>query len=208
MYSKIQYISQGVTAIHQLNAIKSALDAGCNWVQLRYKNRPEHEVLELAQQVKKATEGYNCTYIINDHLHIAKAVDADGIHLGLEDMPVMEAREILGSTKIIGGTANTLAHVMQRYKEQCNYIGLGPYRFTATKEKLSPVLGLEGYAAIMKELKGLNIQTPVYAIGGIVQDDIPPILHTGIYGVALSGLITNHSHKKELLTNLNILCSH
>jgi thiamine-phosphate pyrophosphorylase len=206
MYSKIHYISQGTTALQQLNAIKSALDAGCNWVQLRYKNRREHEVLKLAQQVKKVIENYNCTYIINDYTHIAKAVDADGIHLGLDDMAVHQAREIIGLDKIIGGTANTLAHVMQRYKEECSYIGLGPYRFTTTKEKLSPILGLEGYTYIMQKLKELYIATPIYAIGGIEEYDLPPILQTGIYGVAVSGLITNHHHKKELLTNLNTLC--
>jgi len=208
MYSKIQYISQGATALQQLEAIKNALDAGCTWVQLRYKNATETEVLELASKVKMVIEEYNCTYIINDYPHIAKEIDADGIHLGLDDMPVEQAREILESTKIIGGTANTLAHVMQRYKEQCDYIGLGPYRFTATKEKLSPVLGLKGYTDIMQKLKELNVQMPVYAIGGILQEDIPAMLRAGIYGVALSGLITNHPHKKELLTNLNILCNH
>jgi len=208
MYSKIQYISQGATASQQLDAIKSALDAGCSWVQLRFKNGPEKEVLELALQVKKAVEGYNCTYIINDYPQIAKQTDADGIHLGLDDIPVEQARAIIGPNKIIGGTANTLAHVMQRCKEQCNYIGLGPYRFTATKEKLSPILGLDGYTTIMKKLQELNIATPVYAIGGIEEGDIPPILETGIYGVALSGLITRHPHKKQLLTNLNTLCNH
>ena len=172
------------------------------------KNAIENEVLQIALQVKGVTERYNCTYIINDYPQIAKEVDADGLHLGLDDMPIAQARKIIGPEKIVGGTANTLVHVLQRYNEQCDYIGLGPYRFTATKEKLSPILGLDGYALIMNHLKELNIQTPIYAIGGIKEEDIPPILQTGIYGVALSGLITNNPHKKELLTNLNTLCSH
>lgn len=208
MYSKIQYISKGDTNLKQLNNIKNALDAGCNWIQLRYKNAPVNEVLQLALKVKSVTERYNCTYIINDYPHIAKETDADGIHLGLDDIPVEEAREILGYGKIIGGTANTLADVMQRCKEQCNYIGLGPYRFTATKEKLSPIIGLDGYTTIMKKLQELDIAIPVYAIGGIEEGDIPSILETGIYGVALSGLITRHPQKKQLLTNLNTLCKH
>ena len=208
MYSNIHYISQGTTAIQQLAAITGALDAGCNWLQLRYKNADEADILKLALQVKRIVGQYTCTYIINDYPHIAKEVDADGIHLGLDDMRVWQARELIGPGKIIGGTANTLADVMQRYNEQCNYIGLGPYRFTVTKEKLSPILGLDGYTHIMKKLKELNISIPVYAIGGIEEGDIPSILQTGIYGVALSGLITNHPHKKALLTNLNTLCSH
>ena len=208
MYSKIQYISQGDTVPLQLNAIKTALDAGCNWIQLRYKDVSENEVLRLAERVKKATDGYECTFIINDYPRVANYVEADGIHLGLTDMPVAVARTILGPGKIIGGTANTLGDIMQRYNEQCDYIGLGPFRFTATKQKLSPVLGMAGYATIMNQLKELDIKTPIYAIGGIEEQDIEPLIKAGIYGVALSGLITRHPHKKELLSKLNILCSH
>lgn len=205
MKSKIQYISQGNTADNQIENIRLVLDAGCNWVQLRYKNVPEAEVLIVAEQVKKMVEGYDCTFIINDFPQVAKAVDADGVHLGLDDMNVSEARAIIGSDKIIGGTANTLNDVLQRHEEQCNYIGLGPFRFTATKDKLSPVLGLEGFSNIMYQLNEFSIATPVYAIGGIKGEDIESIMETGIYGVALSGYITGHSQKKELFSQLNTL---
>jgi len=205
MYSKIQYISQGATAYEQLTNIKKVVDSGGNWIQLRYKNAPESEVLSLALQVKKALESYNCTFIINDYLQIAKHVDANGVHLGLNDMPVAQARSVLGWDKIIGGTANTLLDVMQRHNEQCNYIGLGPFRFTATKQNLSPVLGLQGFEDIMYYIKELQIQTHVYAIGGIEQQDIIKILQTGIYGVALSGYITRHPQQKELFSQLQRL---
>ena len=120
-------------------------------------------------------------------------------------MEVQAARSIVGSGKIIGGTANTLHHVIKRHEEQCDYIGLGPFRFTATKEKLSPVLGLGGYVDIMSQLQSRHITIPVFAIGGIQQDDIEPILKTGVYGVALSGLISYHPNKKELFSQLHLL---
>lgn len=205
MKSKIQYISQGNSAVDQIENIRSVLDAGCNWVQLRYKNVPEEAVLQLAEQVKKMIEGYDCTFVINDFPQVAKAVDADGIHLGLDDMDVSEARSIIGFDKIIGGTANTLSDVLQRYEEKCDYVGLGPFRFTDTKEKLSPIVGLEGFNVIMDRLKELDIPTPVYAIGGIKEEDIASILETGIYGVALSGYITGHVQKKELFSQLHAL---
>jgi thiamine-phosphate pyrophosphorylase len=205
MKSKIQYISQGNTAAIQIENIKSVLDAGCNWVQLRYKNVPEAAVLNLAEQVKKMMEGYDCTFIINDFPQVAKAVDADGIHLGLGDMDVSEARAIIGSDKIIGGTANTLSDVLKCHVERCDYIGLGPFRFTATKDKLSPILGLQGYKTIMDRLIELDITMPVYAIGGIKEEDIASILETGIYGVSLSGYITGHPQKKELFSQLHAL---
>ena len=203
MFSKLQYISQGETAAIQLKNINEALDAGCNWVQLRFKNTEEYILRTTAEQVKKICDTYGATFIINDHPLIAKAIDADGVHLGLTDMLIKEAFEILGIDKIIGGTANTLQDVLQRVEEGCSYIGLGPFRFTTTKEKLSPVLGLQGYKKIMHELKQRNAEIPIYAIGGIVIEDIAAILQTGVYGVAISGIITHNPNKKELIREIN-----
>ncbi len=202
MFSKLQYISQGATARDQLNNIQESLDAGCDWIQLRFKNATTEEIKALAQQVKAVCSSYGATFIINDHPQIAKDIDADGVHLGLQDMPVTEARKIVGD-KIIGGTANTLDDILKGVDEGCNYIGLGPLRFTTTKEKLSPILGLEGYKKIMDELEQRKIEIPVYAIGGIVLEDIEAIMQTGVYGVAVSGIITHHTDKKLLLQQLN-----
>lgn len=205
MYSKLQYISQGETATAQLNNIQQALDAGCRWIQLRFKKASEDELKNIAFQVKELCTGYDATFIINDHPHIAKEVNADGVHLGLSDIPVLIAREIFGSDKIIGGTANTLEDIFQRVDEGCSYIGLGPFRFTQTKEKLSPILGIEGYEKIMNELARRNIAIPIYAIGGVTLEDTRAIMQTGVYGVAVSGVITTHSDKKLLVEQFNSL---
>lgn len=203
MYSRIQYISQGKTVEEQLFNIQQALDAGCTWIQLRYKNGQEQELKQLAQQVKEWCQHHRATFIVNDHVQLAKEVDADGVHLGLQDMSVITAREILGTHKIIGGTANTLQDVLQRIQEECNYIGLGPLRFTTTKEKLSPVLGLQGYAFILNELKKQDeVKIPIYAIGGVNQHDTTDLIACGIYGIAVSGLITNSTDKKQLIKKL------
>ena len=203
MFSKLQYISQGETVAEQLNNIQQALNAGCNWIQLRFKNATLHTTMQLAEEVKQLCTTYNATFIINDYPHIAKAVDAGGVHLGLTDVSINEAKKIVGEYKIIGGTANTLQHVLQRVDEGCDYVGLGPLRFTATKLKLSPILGLEGYQQIMDALAESQIQLPIYAIGGIVLEDIPAIMKTGMYGVAVSSIITNHPEKKLLVKQLN-----
>ncbi|MFL9836244.1 thiamine phosphate synthase [Flavobacterium sp. ST-75] len=208
MYDKIQYISQGNSITEQLTNIKQVLDAGCTWLQLRYKNGTQAETSELAIATKSLIESYNCTFIINDYPELVVATGADGVHLGLADMPIEKARTIVGDDKIIGGTANTLEDVLQRHREQCDYVGLGPFRFTQTKEKLSPVLGLSGYKSIMTQLQERDINIPVFAIGGIQREDVQSILDTGIYGVALSGYITQHENKKQLLNQLYTLCSH
>ncbi len=198
MFSKLQYISQGSTVSQQLHNIQSAINAGCNWVQLRFKNATLNETMPLAELVKELCAKHGAILIINDHPHIAKAVDADGVHLGLTDLSISQARDIVGGNKIIGGTANTVEHVLQRAEEGCNYVGLGPFRFTTTKEKLSPILGLEGYRKIMGALQEQNIQVPVFAIGGIVFEDIEAIKQTGIHGVAVSGIVTHHPDKQLL----------
>lgn len=191
MFSKIQYISQGNTALEQEKNINNALHAGADWIQLRWKQGNESQLLTLALRIKHLCAQYEAKLIINDHIHIAKAIDASGVHLGLTDSCIPDARSLLGPKKIIGGTANCLLDVQQRIAENCDYIGLGPMRFTTTKEKLSPILGYTGYQEIIKNLKDdETVYPPIYAIGGIILDDIIPLQKMGIYGIAVSSLIT------------------
>lgn len=200
MFSKLQYISQGNTVEEQLCNIHQALDQGCDWVQLRFKNGNSVELLTLAEAVKTLCEEYLATFIINDKVDLALQVNADGVHLGLNDMKIKDARNLLGNHKIIGGTANTLEDVLQRMEEKCDYIGLGPFRQTTTKEKLSPILGLDGYQNILSKINEQHTSVPVYAIGGIEQNDIEKLIDTGIYGIAVSGLITQNP---QVITQLN-----
>lgn len=156
--------------------------------------------------VREKCTVYDAVFIVNDHAAVAEAVEADGVHLGLGDMPVARARAILGPGKIVGGTANTLEDVYRRVAERCDYVGLGPFRFTSTKKNLSPILGLEGYQAIIAGLKDAGLSIPLYAIGGIRITDIPGILKTGVYGVAVSGLLTEHPDKSILVGQFNRIC--
>ncbi|WP_213277352.1 thiamine phosphate synthase [Chryseobacterium indologenes] len=195
---KLQYISQGNTIQEQEFHIRKALDNGIKWVQVRWKNAPENELIHLCEISKQLCSEYQSVCIINDHVQIAKEIDADGVHLGLNDSAIEEARLILGENKIIGGTANTLSDVIQRINESCDYIGLGPLRFTTTKEKLSPVLGFEGYQNIINGLREKSIDIPkIFAIGSVGLEDIFPLQEIGIYGVAISGIIT----KKPTIIN-------
>lgn len=203
MYNKLQYISQGNTVEEQLNNIQKALDNGCSWIQLRFKTKNELNLFNLAESAKIMCDKYMADYIINDNVYLTKKMDADGVHLGLTDMNIEEARQILGETKIIGGTANTFEDVLQRTAENCDYIGLGPFQFTTTKEKLSPILGLEGYRSIIEQMKAKNIQIPIYAIGGITLENVESLMETGIHGIAVSGLITQSKNPSELITQLN-----
>lgn len=207
MLDRLYFISQQTATKTHLTAIEEALEAGCRLVQLRVKNQPETTVLELAKAAKVLCEPYNAKLIINDFPHIAKTVNAWGIHVGLQDMPVEEVRAIVGSEMIIGGTANTFEHIQQRANEGVNYIGLGPFRFTATKEKLSPILGLEGYQRIMDKVRAAGIQLPIVAIGGILPDDVPGLRNAGVYSVAVSGALTNAVDQEAAVKKIKVLWS-
>ena len=185
--NKLHYISQGATVKEHLENIQQACQSGAELVQLRLKDLSDKKILKAAEEARSITEHFQTRLIINDHYKIAKEVKADGVHLGLTDTNPKTARKELYSWQIIGGTANTLQDCEQRIKEEIDYIGLGPFKFTATKNNLSPVLGLDGYRLIIEELK---TETPIIAIGGITKKDIAEILRTGVSGIAMSGEIT------------------
>lgn len=185
----IQFISHYTDKIGYLDSIRLALDGGCRWVQLRVKNATIDELRPMALEAQRICREAGATFIIDDQVELVKEIGADGVHLGKNDMPVAEARKILGPDFIIGGTANTFEDVKMHYESGANYIGCGPFRFTTTKEKLSPVLGLEGYRSIVSQMREEGINLPIVAIGGITADDIPDIMQTGVTGIALSGTV-------------------
>lgn len=207
MIDKLQFISNQTSGLSHLESIQIALDAGCSWIQLRIKDQPDDYVLQKANEAKVLCDQYRAKLIVNDFPDVAKEVGAYGLHLGLSDMSITEARKIVGPDIIIGGTANTLENILDRIKEGADYVGLGPFQYTSTKQNLSPIVGLEGYQAIMYTLRQLGQSIPVIAIGGISLPDIPEITETGIHGVAISGSIIRSKNPKSLVSLINqILC--
>lgn len=153
------------------------------------KNYPEAEIMENALRAKELCDEHSAVLIIDDCVEIAMKVKADGVHLGKNDMPVGEARSMLGNGFIIGGTANTFDDVRDLYAAGADYIGCGPFRFTTTKEKLSPVLGLDGYREITRRMHNCQMDIPLVAIGGITLEDVRHIMETGVNGIAVSGAV-------------------
>lgn len=185
----VQFITHFTERYSYLDSVRIALESGCRWVQLRMKNTDEDNIYPIALQVQKMCKEYDATFIIDDHVEIARKVQADGVHLGKLDMSISEARRILGKDFIIGGTANTFEDIKSHHEAGADYIGCGPFRYTTTKSNLSPILGLEGYRQIISQMRDADMQIPVVAIGGITKKDIPELMQTGISGIALSGSI-------------------
>ncbi|WP_084165845.1 thiamine phosphate synthase [Dyadobacter crusticola] len=204
---RLQFISQENEAISHMESIRLALEAGCRWIQLRVKNRPEEEVLRLAWEATKLCDQYGARLIINDFPRVAQAVEAYGLHLGLTDMSVPEARELVGDRLIIGGTANSWEDIVLRVKEGADYIGLGPFRFTTTKQNLSPVLGFEGYSVLMQKMAEAEFNTPIVGIGGIMPADVPALLKAGLHGVAMSSALINVADPQVIVHQIQkVLC--
>ena len=185
----IQFISHSNERCSYLDGIRLALEGGCKWVQLRMKDAPDEQVAQLGVQARELCERYGAKLILDDRVELVAKTGADGVHLGKNDMPIAQAREILGPGKIIGGTANTFEDIVAHWKAGADYIGCGPFRFTTTKKNLSPILGLEGYRDIVARMKDAGITLPLVAIGGITAEDIPAILETGVDGIAVSGTV-------------------
>lgn len=186
-----QYISQGNSIKEHLENIENVCKAGGKWIQLRLKNIELVDYLKAAKESRIICDTYGAVLIINDNIGVAGESNADGVHVGLTDVNPKEARKQLGNEAIIGGTANTLEDCLKHINDNVDYLGLGPFRFTRTKDKLSPILGIKGYAEIVKEITTKGYQLPVVGIGGITLNDLKELSQTGLSNVAVSGLLTN-----------------
>ena len=187
----IQFITHTNERYDYLDGVRMALEGGCRWIQLRMKDASEEEVLKTAESTRKLCRQYDAVFLLDDYVELVERSGADGVHLGKDDMPIDEARRLLGKDKIIGGTANTFEDVKRIYSAGADYIGCGPFRFTTTKKKLSPILGLDGYKRIIEQMNAYRINLPVIAIGGILLPDVSDIMQTGVSGIAVSGAILN-----------------
>jgi thiamine-phosphate pyrophosphorylase len=198
-FERLHFVTNDNEPVEQ---VAMACAAGIRWIQLRMKEASDAEVLAAALAAKPICERYGCMLLINDRVEVAMAAGVQGVHLGQFDMAVAEARRLLGEGKIIGGTANTIAQVREHWRHGADYIGLGPYRYTTTKKNLSPVLGLEGYRAIMTGLRAEAVAVPVVAIGGIGVADAAPLLEAGLHGVAFSGMLVHAADPAALVRSL------
>lgn len=198
----LQYISHFTPQISYAEGIRMALEGGCRWIQLRMKDAPAEEIIACAEEVLPLCRRHGAKFLLDDHVELVRQLGADGVHLGKNDMPVDEARKILGPDIIIGGTANTIEDIIRLHKQGADYIGCGPFRFTTTKKNLSPILGLDGYKSIVLKMKELGIDLPIIAIGGITVEDIPSVMGTGVSGIALSGAILGAPDPVEMTARI------
>lgn len=177
-----------------------AIKGGADVIQFRDKLMPTGELIETAKKINKICCKARVLFIVNDRVDVALLSNADGVHLGKEDLPVKEARKLLGNNKIIGSTAHNLKEAKEAERVNADYIGFGHIYLTASKLKMTPPVGTE----ILKyAVKTINI--PIFAIGGISLTNIEEIIRTGVHGAAVIGSVVKSSDPKKTVKELKRL---
>ena len=162
-----------------LEKIETACRSGVTIVQLREKNLTTNQYYQLAKEVKEITDAYQVPLIIDDRLDVCLAVDAAGLHIGDDELPVSVARQVLGSDKILGVTAKTVKRALEAEESGADYLGTGAIFPTTTKEN-APITLISTLKIICQ-----RVAIPVVAIGGLTSENIAQLIGTGIAGVAV-----------------------
>ena len=186
----LQYITNTSVATPVAEQIKGVIHGGCRWVQIRMKDASDEEIRAVFSEIRPLADETQTVIIINDRVELARELGKDGVagvHIGKHDMLPIKAREFLGPMAIKGVTANTFDDILAVRSLDVDYIGIGPYADTTTKADLAPVLGLEGFASLCREMDSHEIQFPRVAVGGITLSDIKPLTEAGANGIAVSG---------------------
>ncbi len=167
-----------------LKTVKSAIKGGVTVVQYREKKLPTRKMLEEAEELKKLCKSQGVLFLVNDRIDIALAVDADGVHLGQDDMPAHITRKLLGKSKVIGITVHNEEELKNAENEEIDYVSFAPVFATSTKPDHQTPLGIEK----LKELASMT-NLPVVAIGGINKDNAHQVFQTGVNGICVVSAI-------------------
>ena len=180
-------------------AVEKALAGGVTCVQLREKHLPFDEFLRTAKEIKTLCQSYHVPFIVDDNLDIALACDADGLHIGQNDMPTAKARQLLGPDKILGVSAQTIEQAVIACQDGADYLGVGAVFPTGTKT--------DAVEVPLDTLKAITaaVDIPVVAIGGIGADNITQLSGTGIAGAAVVSAIFAQEDIKKAAANLRQL---
>lgn len=181
------------------NAVEDAIKGGVTIVQVREKDVSTREFYKIALEVKEITDKYNIPLIINDRIDIALAVDAKGVHLGQDDMPLKLARKILGKDKIIGISVGNVEEAKEAERDGADYVGIGAIFFTGSKKDIDIPIGILGLKEIVN-----SINIPSVAIGGVNRENLSEVMSTGTNGAAVISAILGNDNIEQASKELRI----
>ncbi len=180
-----------------IQVAREAIAGGATAIQLREKEMESKELCNLALSLKKIAKQERALFLVDDRVDIAKACDADGVHLGKKDLPIKIARKLLGTKKVVGATVRNLSQALKAQREGADYISLGPIFSTKTKKDLPPPRGLKAIPRIKKKIK-----IPLIAIGGINRNNVASVIRAGADGVAVVSAITKAENVQKATQEL------
>lgn len=201
--SKFHYLTQDLPGRSHIDQVQLACESGANWIQYRCLTKNDEDLLNEMLIIASICDDWGATLIVTDHIHLINKADVQGVHI--EDMQAdfSAIRASIGPDKTLGASANTFEDI-QRIAESgvVDYIGCGPYALTLTKPNDYPLLGIQGYKTIITQMIKANIDIPVLAVGGIGFEDIEPLMHTGIFGIAVSSAINLSENPEKALKDI------
>lgn len=180
-----------------LEVAGEAIEGGATAIQLRDKEASTKELVEAGLALRKFTWGKGVTFIVNDRVDVALAVEADGVHLGQDDMPIRLARKLMGPERIVGASAGNVEEAIRAEREDADYLGVGSVFATGTKPDAGPPIGLAGLKEIVRA-----VHIPVVAIGGINEDNAGEVIRAGADGVAVISAVVGAPHVAEAAKRL------
>jgi len=185
VFPRLQFLTLDASPLAHREQARAALAGGVRWIQLRAKQLPEEAWVAEAAAIAELCRDFGATFVVNDSPQVALRAEADGVHLGGEDASPAAARALLGDFAIVGVTLNEPSHVSRYAGVRVDYAGVGPFRHTASKQKLAALHTAESLAALIAAAAPL----PCFAIGGVTAADWPALSSLGAHGIAVSGAI-------------------
>lgn len=186
---QLHYITHDIQYLTHIEQAQLACEAGAKWIQYRCLSKADDELLTDINAIAEICDDWGTTLIITDHIHLNGKADIQGFHIEDMDADFTELRKKVGDDITLGGSANTLEHLIRIAQQGADYAGLGPFAAPETKPNSYPLITLENYKSIINELKKSGLSLPVLAVGGIKIYDVEALMQTGIHGVAVSGAI-------------------
>ncbi len=175
-----------------LDIAGDAVESGATVIQLREKKACTRDLLRLARQIKQLASEAGIPFIVNDRIGLCFAVEADGVHIGQQDMPIDVARRLLGWERLIGVTATNLEEALEAERQGANYLGVGPIFTTPSKDDAGEPIGLENLRQISE-----SVEIPIVAIGGIKEENVESVMNAGADGIAVISAIAAALDRKE-----------
>lgn len=189
----LMFITQEQSQHSLQEQLESYVEGGGRLLQIRLKGKSKEEYRRVVKHVVDVMDTLGGSVVVNDDWEIARETGAWGVHIGQQDGDPFKVRTAVGEEIAIGVTVNTLSQLVALKDAPIDYVGLGPLRFTRTKDRLAPLLGIDGVRQVVVGARNAGVTHPIFVIGGVENIDVVPLFELGVHGVAVSASIASAS---------------